>query len=144
MLAKKLLILLFENRNLSSLTKLPIKYLTDDAIKFVQREIRRNNKYDAIILDPPKYGRGPNGEKWELQNDLPILLNLLPKLLSEKPLFIILNSYAIRSSFLSLHYILQEVMNIYDGKVESGEISILEEQPNPREISTAIFARWEH
>ena len=141
--SKKAISFAFENRNLSSFSNLPIKYLTDDALKFVNREIRRENKYDAIILDPPKYGRGPNGEKWELQKDLPILLNLLPQILSKNPLFVILNSYAIRSSYSSLHYALREVMKTYKGKVESGEISIFEDQDNPREISTAIFARWE-
>ena len=141
--SKKAISFAFENRNLSSFSNLPIKYLTDDALKFVNREIRRENRYDAIILDPPKYGRGPNGEKWELQKDLPILLNLLPQILSENPLFVILNSYAIRSSYSSLHYALKEVMKTYKGKVESGEISIFEDQDNPREISTAIFARWE-
>ena len=141
--SKKAISFAFENRNLSSFSNLPIKYLTDDALKFVNREIRRENRYDAIILDPPKYGRGPNGEKWELQKDLPILLNLLPQILSKNPLFVILNSYAIRSSYSSLHYALREVMKTYKGKVESGEISIFEDQDNPREISTAIFARWE-
>ena len=141
--SKKAISYAFENRNLSSFSNLPIKYLTDDALKFVKREIRRENKYDAIILDPPKYGRGPNGEKWELQKDLPILLNLLPQILSKNPLFVILNSYAIRSSYSSLHYALREVMKTYKGKVESGEISIFEDQDDPREISTAIFARWE-
>ena len=141
--SKKAISFAFENRNLSSFSNLPIKYLTDDALKFVNREIRRENRYDAIILDPPKYGRGPNGEKWELQKDLPILLNLLPQILSKNPLFVILNSYAIRSSYSSLHYALREVMTTYKGKVESGEISIFEDQEDPREISTAIFARWE-
>ena len=141
--SKKAISFAFENRNLSSFSNLPIKYLTDDALKFVNREIRRENRYDAIILDPPKYGRGPNGEKWELQKDLTILLNLLPQILSKNPLFVILNSYAIRSSYSSLHYALREVMTTYKGKVESGEISIFEDQDNPREISTAIFARWE-
>ena len=96
--SKKAINFAFENRNLSSFENLPIKFITEDAVKFVQREIRRNNKYDAIILDPPKYGRGPNGEKWELFKDLPFLLNLIPQILSKKPLFIILNSYAIRAS----------------------------------------------
>ena len=141
--SKKAISFAFENRNLSSFSNLPIKYLTDDALKFVNREIRRENRYDAIILDPPKYGRGPNGEKWELHKDLPILLNLLPQILSKNPLFVILNSYAIRSSYSSLHYALREVMKTYKGKVESGEISIFEDQDDPREISTAIFARWE-
>ena len=142
--SKKAINFAFENRDLSSFSNLPIKYLTDDALKFVNREIRRGNTYDAIILDPPKYGRGPNGEKWELQKDLPILLNLLPQILSENPLFVILNSYAIRSSYSSLYYALREVMKTYKGKVEAGEVSIVEDQDDPREISTAIFARWEY
>ena len=140
--SKKAINFAFENRNLSSLQNLPIKFITDDAVKFVQREIRRNNKYDAIILDPPKYGRGPNGEKWDLYRDLPLLLKLLPKVLTEDPLFIILNSYAIRSSYLSLHFALKESMKDYSGQVQSGELSIIEEQVNPRQISTAIFSRW--
>ena len=140
--SKKAINYAFENRNLSSLQNLPIKFITDDTIKFVQREIRRNNKYDAIILDPPKYGRGPNGEKWDLYKDLPLLLKLLPKVLTKDPIFIILNSYAIRSSYLSLHYALKEIMKDYSGQIQSGELSIIEEQVNPRQISTAIFSRW--
>ena len=141
--SKKAINFAFENRNLSSFENLPIKFITEDAVKFVQREIRRNNKYDAIILDPPKYGRGPNGEKWELFKDLPFLLNLIPQILSKKPLFIILNSYAIRASYLSLHYALKDVMQGFTGSVQSGELCITENQNNPRQISTAIFARWE-
>ena len=141
--SKKAINFAFKNRNLSSFENHPIKFITEDAVKFVQREIRRNNKYDAIILDPPKYGRGPNGEKWELFKDLPFLLNLIPQILSKKPLFIILNSYAIRASYLSLHYALKDVMQGFAGSVQSGELCITEEQKNPRQISTAIFARWE-
>ena len=141
--SKKAINFAFENRNLSSLQHLPIKFITDDAIKFVQREIRRNNKYDAVILDPPKYGRGPNGEKWELFKDLPSLLKLIPQVLSTNPIFVILNSYAIRCSYLSLHHALKEVMHNFHGQVQSGELSIKEKQSNPRQISTAIFARWE-
>ena len=141
--SKKAINYAFENRNLSSFQELPIKFITEDAVKFVNREIRRGNKYDGIILDPPKYGRGPNGEKWDLFNDLPLLLKSLPQILSNNPIFIILNSYAIRSSHISLYYGLSEVMKNYSGNVESGEISIVEDQVNPRQISTAIFARWE-
>ena len=141
--SKKAISYAFENRNLSLFQELPIKFITEDAMKFVNREIRRGNKYEGIILDPPKYGRGPNGEKWDLFNDLPLLLKCLPKILSYDPIFIILNSYAIRSSHISLHYGLSEVMKNYSGHVESGQISIVEDQVNPRQISTAIFARWE-
>ena len=94
---------------------------------------------DKLVHEPShKYH-----EKWELLNDLPFLLKSIAKILSNNPIFIILNSYAIRSSHISLHYGLSEAMQNYSGKVESGEISIVEEQDNPRQISTAIFARWE-
>ena len=141
--SKKAINFAFENRNFSSFQQLPIKFITDDVIKFVKRDIRRKIKYDAIILDPPKYGRGPNGEKWELFKDLPILLKLFPQILSSKPIFIILNSYAIRSSHLALHFALKETMKEFSGHVESGEISVIEDQIDPRQINTAIFARWE-
>ena len=141
--SKKAINFAFENRNLSSFQDLPIKFITDDAIKFVKREIRRENKYDAIILDPPKYGRGPNGEIWDFFNDLPILLELITHILTPEPIFIILNSYAIRSSHLALHFALDETMREFSGKIESGELSIVEDQEDPRQINTAIFARWE-
>ena len=141
--SKKAINFAFENRNLSSFQDLPIKFITDDAIKFVKREIRRENKYDGIILDPPKYGRGPNGEKWDFFNDLPILLKLITQILTPEPIFIILNSYAIRSSHLTLYFALNETMKKYSGKVESGELCIVEDQEDPRQINTAIFARWE-
>ena len=140
--SKKAINFAFENRNLSSFQDLPIKFITDDAIKFVKREIRRENKYDAIILDPPKYGRGPNGEIWNFFNDLPILLKLITQILTPEPIFIILNSYAIRSSHLALHFSLNETMRGFSGKIESGELSIVEDQEDPRQINTAIFARW--
>ena len=141
--SKKAINFAFENRDLSSFQHLPIKFITDDAIKFVKREIRRENKYDGIILDPPKYGRGPNGEIWDFFNDLPILLKLITKILTPDPIFIILNSYAIRSSHLALHFALNETMRDFSGKVESGQLSIVEDQKDPRQINTAIFARWE-
>ena len=141
--SKKAINFAFENRDLSSFKHLPTKFITDDAIKFIKREIRRENKYDGIILDPPKYGRGPNGEIWDFFNDLPILLKLITQILTPEPIFIILNSYAIRSSHLALHFALNEIMRGFSGKVESGELSIVEDQKNPRQINTAIFARWE-
>ncbi len=141
--SKKAINFAFENRDLSLFQHLPIKFITDDAIKFVKREIRRENKYDAIILDPPKYGRGPNGEIWDFFKDLPILLKLITQILTLEPIFIILNSYAIRSSHLALNFALNETMGEFSGKVESGELSIVEDQEDPRQINTAIFARWE-
>ncbi len=140
--SKKAIRFAFENRNLSSFQHYPIKFITDDVLEFVYREIRRNNKYDAIILDPPKYGRGPKGQKWELYLHLPLLLKLLPKILTKNPVFIILNCYAIRNSYLSLHHSLGEVMKDFSGKIESGELSISEDQSNPRQLSMSIFSRW--
>lgn len=141
--SKKAINFAFENRDLSLFQHLPIKFITDDVIKFVKREIRRDNKYDGVILDPPKYGRGPNGEIWDFFNDLPILLKLVTQILTPEPIFVILNSYAIRSSHLALHFALNETMRGFSGKVESGELSIVEDQEDPRQINTAIFARWE-
>ncbi len=82
-----------ENVKDSKLTDAPIRYLVDDVLKFVQREIRRGNKYDAIIMDPPSYGRGANGEVWDIEKDLDKLLSLCVELLSDKPLFLLINSY---------------------------------------------------
>ena len=82
-----------ENMKLSGLEKAPVRYIVDDCFKFVEREIRRGKKYDAIVLDPPSYGRGPNGEMWKLENNLFDFLKLLKNVLSDNPLFILLNSY---------------------------------------------------
>lgn len=82
-----------ENVNASGLGECKVRYLVDDVLKFVQREIRRGNKYDAIIMDPPSYGRGSNGEVWDIEKDLDRLLKLCSELLSDKPLFFIINSY---------------------------------------------------
>ena len=82
-----------ENVRASGLEDKPIRYLVDDVVKFVQREIRRGNKYDAIVMDPPSYGRGSNGEIWDIEKDLDNLITLCSELLSEKPLFFLINSY---------------------------------------------------
>lgn len=131
-----------ENQKINSnLENLPMRIIEDDAIKFLEREIKRGNKYDAIIMDPPKFGRGPKGEIWKIEEMLPKLLALAQKVLSEKPLFIILTSYAIDSSSLSLGYALEDVMKGFKGQVESGELCVVEKSNN-RIIPLANTAVW--
>mgnify|MGYP005694634739 FL=1 len=109
----------------------------------MKREIRRNNKYDGIILDPPKYGRGPNGEIWRIEDNLLDLIYLIKKILSKKALFLVLTSYAIRSSHKSLYYLLQSGLKIENGVYSSGELGIKENNPKGRVLSCANFARWQ-
>ncbi len=128
-----------ENETLSGLSGMRI--IEDDVLKFLEREVKRGNKYDAIIMDPPKFGRGPKGEVWKIEEMLPKLLAMVQKVLSDKPLFVIITSYAIDSSSLSLGYALAETMKQYNGKVEQGELCLLEKS-NKRLIPLANTAIW--
>ncbi len=119
-----------------------MRIIEDDVLKFLEREVKRGNKYDAIIMDPPKFGRGPKGETWKLEESLPKLLALVQKVLVDKPLFVILTSYAIDSSSLSLKYALAEAMNKFGGIVKAGELCVLEKSKG-RFISLANTAVWE-
>jgi 23S rRNA (cytosine1962-C5)-methyltransferase len=139
--SKKSISLARENQDLSGLTNRPIRWLVDDAYKFVMREIRRGSKYDGIILDPPKFGRGPQGQVWELFESLPNLLNDCRSLLSEQPLFVLLTAYAIRASALSVYYAIQEMVAGLGGSVSAGELALVERSAG-RLLSLAIFARW--
>lgn len=130
-----------ENQELSNMEGLPMRVIIDDALKFIEREIKRGNKYDAIVMDPPKFGRGPNGEIWKLEESLPKLLLQVRKILSDNPLFVILTSYATESSSLSLGYALKEMMKEFTGNVETGELCVLEKS-NHRVISLANTAIW--
>lgn len=130
-----------ENQKASGLADLPMRLIEDDVLKFLEREIKRGNKYDAVIMDPPKFGRGPKGETWKLEESLPKLLSLVQKVLSDKPLFVILTSYAVDSSALSLGYALREMMQDLKGEIEVGELCV-EEKSNVRFISLANTAVW--
>jgi len=132
----------FENRALSELDDAPIRYITDDCMKFVAREARRGNLYDGIILDPPKYGRGPKGEVWRLEENLPELLSICASLLSEDAIFMILTIYAIRTSTLSAHSAMAQAIGARDGTLTSGELGIVEAATNPRAIGQALFVRY--
>ncbi|KKR62730.1 MAG: SAM-dependent methyltransferase [Parcubacteria group bacterium GW2011_GWA2_40_37] len=130
-----------ENQKLSDLQNLPMRVIEDDAIKFLEREAKRGNKYDVIIMDPPKFGRGPKGEVWKIEEMLPKLLSAVHQVLSDQPLFVILTSYADDSSSLTTGYALEEMMKDFGGHVEAGELCILEKS-NGRVIPLANTAVW--
>ena len=131
-----------ENQAVSGLDNRPIRWILDDAVKFVRREVRRGAQYEGFIVDPPPFGRGPKGEIWRLEESLPALLEDCRALLGEQPLFFVLTSYAIRTSALSMYYALQDTMRGYGGMLTTGEM-VLSEQSASHLLSTAIFARWE-
>jgi len=130
-----------ENQKVSGLEKMPMRIICDDVIKFLEREIKRGNRYDAVIMDPPKFGRGPKEETWNIEKDLPKLLSQIRKILSDKPLFVILNSYAIDSSSLSLGYALEDAMYGLKGETLSGELCLFEKS-NSRVIPLSNTAIW--
>ena len=114
-----------ENAALSGLADAKIRYIVDDCKKFVEREIRRGNKYDAIIMDPPSYGRGPGGEVWKIEDSIDELVGLCAELLSERPLFFLINSYTTGLSPLAMQYILSlKVASKFGGKLSSGELGL--------------------
>ncbi|MEP4512039.1 MAG: class I SAM-dependent methyltransferase [Nitratireductor sp.] len=139
--SKKAITYARENQSLSGIEDLPIRWICEDASKFVAREVRRGNTYDGIILDPPKYGRGPKGEVWDIYTSLPGMLEQLQQLLSKDALFMILTAYAIRSSFVSIHELMAETLSKQGGLLESGELVIREEN-STRALSTSLFSRW--
>jgi 23S rRNA (cytosine1962-C5)-methyltransferase len=140
--SKKALNIARQNQALSGLADHPVRWLVDDALKFVQRERRRGAHYDALMLDPPKFGRGPSGQVWEFFEGLPALLQDCRAVLSDDPLFVLLTAYAIRLSALSISYALGEVVADFGGKLEAGELT-LRERSAGRLLSMAIFARWQ-
>ena len=143
--SKKAITAAFANRDKAGMQDAAIRFIADDAQGFVARELRRGNRYDCIILDPPKYGRGSHGEIWRMETDLPALMPKLAQLLSDTPLFVVLTSYAIRASCLTLHHVLTDTLNQFDGRVTSGELALREDRyPGPgRILPQAIFARWQ-
>lgn len=130
-----------ENAEMSGLADRPVRWICEDARKYVQREVRRGSKYEGVILDPPKYGRGPTGEVWRLFEDLPELSRLCAELLSEKASFLILNAYAARVSGAALAGLLSDRLAGRGGTIEWGELA-LQEAGGEREIGLSFFARW--
>ena len=131
-----------ENAVLSRLDHHPVRWLVEDARKYVAREARRGSRYDGIILDPPKYGRGPTGEVWRLFEDLPELVELCAGLLSERARFLLLNAYAARISGVALGNLLVDALPGRVGRVDWGELALEEDAPDPRALGLSFFARW--
>jgi len=130
-----------ENAISSGLADKPTRWILDDAVSFVQREIRRGNKYDGIVMDPPSYGHGPSGEKWQIEDDLLKLLFLCKEILSDNPSFILLNGYAAGYSALSYANAISEVFPFMKTNLQYGEIGI-RETARGIILPSGIFARW--
>lgn len=130
-----------QNQALSHLEDKPIRWIVDDALKFTLREVRRGAHYEGIVIEPPKFGRGPKGETWEIYKSLPLLLRACRQLLSPDPLFLILTVYAVRASAIHLGQMLEEVTADRRGVLETGEL-VTREQSKGRLLSQAVFARW--
>lgn len=128
------------NQEISGLSTCPIRFLLDDAGKFLKREIRRNSRYDALILDPPSFGRGPKGEVWKAEKNLTVLLENCRQVLTDQPLFVLLNMYALDASALMLGNLITEMMGNRGG-LEIGELALQPENGN-YPLPLAIFARW--
>lgn len=130
-----------DNLTLSGLGERPVRWIVEDAFKYVRREVRRDSLYEGLILDPPKFGRGPEGQVWEFYEALPNLLADCRRLFSARPLFVVLTAYAIQASALSLYYALGDMVAGLDGALTAGELALSESSAG-RLLSTAIFARW--
>lgn len=130
-----------DNAALAGMADKPIRWICEDARRYVQREVRRGARYDGVILDPPKYGRGPNNEVWRLFEDLPELARLCAELMSEGAGFLLLNAYAARISGVALAYLLAQELQGRGGRIEWGELALQEDQSD-RQIGLSFFARW--
>ena len=127
-----------ENAQASGLGRAPIRWIEEDAYKYVLREGRRGNTYDAIIMDPPRFGRGSKGEVWKIEEDLPKLLDACKTILSPKPAFFLINAYTTDLSSLVLHHLMND---LFDKNMEFGELA-LKESTGGRLLPCGIFARW--
>lgn len=130
-----------ENARLSGIEDRPIRWIVDDATKFTAREVRRGRRYDGILLDPPKFGRGPNGEVWRLEENLAPLLADCRQLLDQDSRFLVLTVYAVRMSALAIGELVKQTLAPLGGSVEMGEMAVREERRGLL-LPTAIFARW--
>ncbi len=130
-----------ENASLSGLSSASIRYITDDAQAFVRRELKRGNTYDAIIMDPPAFGHGPKDELWKIEEHFLPFMDSCKKLLSDKPLFFLVNGYAAGYSHFVFRYNLESLTTKFGGSVESGEL-LIEEEGTGRALPSGIYARW--
>lgn len=130
-----------ENQKLSGLENAPIRWIVDDVIKFLKKEIKRGTKYDAIIMDPPSYGKGPKGEVWKIEEQLPDLMKSCREILSENPLFVIMNMYSTELSSISVGNLLRNMTKNLGGQIESGEL-VIEQENSDRLLPMSIFSIW--
>lgn len=130
-----------ENAALSGLADAPVRWIVEDAQKFVAREVRRGRRYDAILLDPPKFGRGPDGELWRLEEHLPRLIGDCAQLLDGDSRALFLTVYAVRMSALAIGELLRQALGQLGGTIEAGELAVREEARGLL-LPTAIWARW--
>ncbi len=130
-----------KNQELSGLNDKPIRWILDDAILFLKREIKRGNTYDGIVMDPPAFGRGPKGEVWKIEEQFEELMNLSKLVLSDKPLFFLINGYASGYSPIAYQNNLLSLTTRFGGVLETGELAI-EESGTGRLLPCGIFARW--
>jgi 23S rRNA (cytosine1962-C5)-methyltransferase len=132
-----------ENAELSGLTDKPIRWILEDAHAFVKKEIKRVKKYDGIIMDPPAFGHGPDGEMWRIEESFLPFIEDVKQLLSDSPLFFLLNGYAAGYSSTAYKQNIVDLVSKFGGKIEDGELAI-EEQGSGRLLPCGIFARWSH
>lgn len=130
-----------ENQQLAGLTAKPIRWICEDALKFAGREQRRGNGYDIILLDPPAFGRGPKGEKWQLFENLAEMTELCRDILTSRPLAVVLTAYSIRASMFTPHALMRDTFSGCGGTIESGEL-VIREQSAGRAVATSMFSRW--
>ena len=130
-----------ENAEISGLKDKPIRWIIEDARLFVEREIKRGRKYDAILMDPPAFGHGPTSELWKIENNFLELIENCMQLLSDKPLFFLINGYSAGYSAIAYENNLLELKQKYGGSIEIGELAV-EEKENKRLLPSGIFARW--
>ena len=130
-----------ENQAMAGLADKPIRWIVEDAMKFVLREGRRGNSYDIILLDPPQFGRGPNGEVWQLFEHLPAMADACRAIVSASPIAVILTAYSIRASFFAIHELMRDTFTGLGGRIDSGEL-IIREKVAGRALSTSLFSRW--
>jgi 23S rRNA (cytosine1962-C5)-methyltransferase len=130
-----------ENATLSKLDDRPIRWICEDARRYVQREVRRGSRYDGIILDPPKYGRGPDGEVWKLFEHLPELSTLCAELLADDASFLLLNAYAERISGAAMSSLLTHNLGGRGGRIDWGELALVQDD-GARQVGMSFYARW--
>ena len=131
-----------ENQKLSGLENAPIRWIVDDVIKFVKKEAKQGKKYDAIIMDPPSYGKGPKGEVWKIEEKLPDLLSVCREILSNQPLFVVFNMYSTELSSISVANLLADMTAGLGGTIESSEL-VIKQQNSDHLLPMSIFAVWE-